>query len=666
MTETSTQGQTQEIKAIKKRRKGQPIKNKLKKFKIFYLNIRGLKCKLDSLNNIIDELEPTLFCITETHLIEKEELEIDGYELYRNDRDQDGGGVLIGIQEQLKNIVTVVEKQHAVEENLWLVINNNQVAIRVGVIYAPQESRTAKEAYEEMYENIERQIEIAKQEKQKLLIMGDFNCKVGDVIKGNNAEVSKSGTIFNQMIRRNKLLVLNSLESCKGIWTREESGTRSVLDYIIIDQKDGSAVEEVMVDEEREYAPATIHKDSTTVTSDHKAIQAEMNWLIEAPNKKATPRTTISKKGYQKIKEGIKNRGLVNIFKKDEPVESLYQEFKGEVNQLVKENLTKIKENNKRKSIRILIRAKKLIKKEIKAKGKNLPVDEKFMLIARMKNIEAAIKEESQKQYQQKIEKVVDRLRGRNGVNIPNMWEIMKKVQKKELEPPTAIRSKEGELIEDPEKIKERYLEHFREVLQNVPAETEEEKEQEIFIENAFERIMMLADRKETRYTTKEEMEAAVKELKRKKCRDKSGWNNEMVIETGEEMLECLLALVNKMEEKREVPKDWNEVKIKTVPKKGSVLETDNKRGLFITDILSKMYEKVEKNRNQENIVEYVSDLQTGGTKERAAADNFIILSEVIRRKKKLGKKCYLMFGDAVKCFDKLWLKDSLVELYKA
>ena len=162
--------------------------------------------------------------------------------LGRNDRDQDGGGVLIGIQKQLENIVTVVEKQHAVEENLWLVIDNNQVAIRVGVIYAPQESRTAKEAYEEMYQNIERQIVIAKQEKQKLLMMGDFNCKVGKVIKGNNAEVSKSGKIFNQMITRNKLLVLNSLESCKGIWTREEGGTRSVLDYIIVDQKDGSTV----------------------------------------------------------------------------------------------------------------------------------------------------------------------------------------------------------------------------------------------------------------------------------------------------------------------------------------------------------------------------------------------------------------------------------------
>ena len=72
------------------------------------------------------------------------------------------------------------------------------------------------------------------------------------------------------------------------------------------------------------------------------------------------------------------------------------------------------------------------------------------------------------------------------------------------------------------------------------------------------------------------------------------------------------------------------------------------------------------KNRNKENKTNYVSDYQMGGVKERAPVDNIILLSEVIRQKRKLGKKCYIMFGDAVKCFDKLWLKDSLVELYKA
>ena len=54
----------------------------------------------------------------------------------------------------------------------------------------------------------------------------------------------------------------------------------------------------------------------------------------------------------------------------------------------------------------------------------------------------------------------------------------------------------------------------------------------------------------------------------------------------------------------------------------------------------------------------YLSDYQTGGVKFRSNVDNIMITSEIIRQKKKAGKKCYMFFGDAVKCFDKLWLKD--------
>ena len=92
----------------------------------------------------------------------------------------------------------------------------------------------------------------------------------------------------------------------------------------------------------------------------------------------------------------------------------------------------------------------------------------------------------------------------------------------------------------------------------------------------------------------------------------------------------------------------------------------NNKRGLFITEIVSKVYERVIKNRNNETILNYMSNLQTGGVKGRATVDNKIVLSEIIRRNRKNGIRTYVVFGDAVKCFDKLWLKDALVELYQA
>ena len=92
----------------------------------------------------------------------------------------------------------------------------------------------------------------------------------------------------------------------------------------------------------------------------------------------------------------------------------------------------------------------------------------------------------------------------------------------------------------------------------------------------------------------------------------------------------------------------------------------DNKQGLFLTDIISKIYEKIVKTRNQEKINQHLSCYQTGGVRWRSTADNIFVLSEIIRKNRKMGRKTYIVFGDAIKCFDKLWLKDALVELFQA
>ena len=86
-------------------------------------------------------------------------------------------------------------------------------------------------------------------------------------------------------------------------------------------------------------------------------------------------------------------------------------------------------------------------------------------------------------------------------------------------------------------------------------------------------------------------------------------------MEGGEEMNQSLLYLFNRMETERFTPRQWHEVTIKAVakPGSGSILEMDNKRGLFLTEVVSKLYEKVLKNRNKQKIKEYISDFQNGG-----------------------------------------------------
>ncbi len=205
----------------KKTRRGQRIKNKLKKFVVWYQNMRGLKSKFESLLDKIDEVSPTIICLTETHLLETEALAIKGYKIFRNDRDNKGGGILVAVREEIKHICTVVEKGKEIGETLWIVINNNQINIRMGVIYAPQESRTPKEDYKIMYSKLEHQLQQAKERQQKLLLMGDFNCKIGDAIKNNRPDITKAGRL-RKMTTKHKITIVNSLDICEGLWTRVE------------------------------------------------------------------------------------------------------------------------------------------------------------------------------------------------------------------------------------------------------------------------------------------------------------------------------------------------------------------------------------------------------------------------------------------------------------
>ena len=86
-------------------RRSKRIKNSLKHFKIYYQNVRRLKSKSDSLQEMIDDYQLALVCIVETHMQKEEEMQIPGYSLaYRNDRSANTGGILIGVRDNIENI----------------------------------------------------------------------------------------------------------------------------------------------------------------------------------------------------------------------------------------------------------------------------------------------------------------------------------------------------------------------------------------------------------------------------------------------------------------------------------------------------------------------------------------------------------------------------------
>ena len=56
-----------------------------------------------------------------------------------------------------------------------------------------------------MYDNIQQHAVKAQNEKQLLIVLGDFNCKVGEYIQGNNDTVTKGGRLLLKTMRKNSL-----------------------------------------------------------------------------------------------------------------------------------------------------------------------------------------------------------------------------------------------------------------------------------------------------------------------------------------------------------------------------------------------------------------------------------------------------------------------------
>ena len=133
--------------------------------------------------------------------------------------------------------------------------------------------------------------------------------------------------------------------------------------------------------------------------------------------------------------------------------------------------------------------------------------------------------------------------------------------------------------------------------------------------------------------------------------------------EGGSEMVQSLATLFKRVEEGNKIPIQWKRKKIKSVYKRGNKERIqESQREIFLINIVYKIYERVKKLQN-ENKQANISSMQTAGKKKRSAIDNLIIMNAIIEKQRQDHKNIYMLFADSEICFDKLWLKDSSIEM---
>ena len=492
--------------------------------------------------------------------------------------------------------------------------------------------------------------------------MGDLNAKL-DKNKEEDRIIpdSGNGSLLLEIIEDLTLQVVNFSDLCKGQWTWSKiiNGVlhRSRLDYILANSSISQKVISMEIDEEKNLCPFHRVKEKggghRLIYSDHCPLICKLD-LKPSPVKPAKePRFIINSKGLEKFKESTENFEYSGSESND------YGGFEKAISDTMGMCFNKVWKKKEGEDSCCSRKQTKLLKvlTEYKRQGKT----QRHIIDKYIKRVHWHMAEKISEAKRRRVNETVKKLTI-NGQFSPNEFHKLRKslCPRSKMEKTSVILENGDEVFGD-EAVREAYRDEFVNRLAHNKIHTDYTKFEEltnmlcaIYIEEA--KKVILPD-----FTT-DEVWKVIHSLKDKKA---AKIPNEIWKNAGNGLIREIVKMLNSMKNSIQTPEQWNQVIITALFKnKGSKKYLVNFRGIFLTESLSKVFEKLVMIRHDDTI-KNVSSNQNGATKGKSTTDNTFLLNACIDHAKYLNNPVYLGFYDFQQCFDKLWLEDCLVSMWK-
>ena len=643
-----------------------------------YANVRGLVSKKPSLKNVLEIKKPDVIIFTETHLIGKTTTTIEGYDqiITRNRKDK-GGGLLLAVKKNtdIEAMILNIDDNH---EIMWVKLKFKNQNYIIAIVYGYSgESRVEEDEIDEWYYSLEK--EISKYTEEKVIIVGDLNAHIGndeDGIEGNIEKINQNGKLLRSLVERRCLFVINATEKCIGKWTREDpNGGRSIIDYVIANENSVDNIENMQIDDEHEFKISRFlktRKGSQEKPSDHNTIFFELQGH-------KSKKMNIIKRWNFKNEDSMKNyfNETNNLIMKEtwtekENINVKYKRWSKQIKTIMYKTLHRvtIKEKISNDVIKKDMNQKRKINKEIK-RLQNKPKLKRVIEALKKKNIQIVDNINNQIELEK-----AERLKGRlkRYMKDPSMkrndiWTMRKQCLRKKDQKMT-VKNKEGKILSTKDDIHKEYVSHFQQVLKNRKIKPDYIKyENEINKQIEINKNIKTYDNDTINGPiTQQEVRKVIKSLKAGKAPGQDEIGNELFINAGNDLITNLVNMFNYFWTNEEIPTELMKITIKTIYKgKGETCNLDNQRGLFLSSCILKFYEKIILNRITPPIEEKTfTEFQGGGRSNRSTRDQLFILRSLIDFKTFKKEKLYLQFMDLSKAFDKMVLKNIMVNLWNA
>lgn len=153
----------------------------------------------------------------------------------------------------------------------------------------------------------------------------------------------------------------------------------------------------------------------------------------------------------------------------------------------------------------------------------------------------------------------------------------------------------------------------------------------------------------------RDEVETAIKSLKKGKSPGVDNIPTELVQAGGEDMIDTLLNICNKIWQTGEWPTPWTQSLIITLPKKGNLQLCQNYRTISLISHPSKVMLKILLNRLKPQAEELIAEEQAGFRTGHSTTEQIFNLRIICERYLQHQQNLYHVFVDFKKAFDRVW-----------
>ena len=222
------------------------------------------------------------------------------------------------------------------------------------------------------------------------------------------------------------------------------------------------------------------------------------------------------------------------------------------------------------------------------------------------------------------------------------VYDATKLLAGEKMRKPDTVKDKGGNKLTREEDIRNRWKEHFEEVL-NRPEPQRKLDIPSINSENS---------EIETNCPSKVEIKDAINKTRAGQSGPIDGVVPEMLKSDIDTSVDVLHKMFCKVWDEENVPDDWTRGLISKIPKKGDLTECNNWRGITQSAVIAKIMGRILINRIRDGTDRKLRKEQTGFRKGKGTTEHIFILKNIIEQSIEWNTNLCLCFVDFEKAFD--------------